>query len=489
MKIELAEIKSFFFHNKTLKQTIFKNSFWLILSQVITRVISFFVVVWPTRHFGPSVYGEFVFALSFVSIFCVLTDFGMTGLVMREVARDKEKIGQYIDNVLLIKVILSVFFSAIIFISVYFAKVDQETVKLIYVLGLYIIVSGVVSFFESIFMASEKAQYATVCAFFGDIFLLLLVCIFIFGRYQIVTLGYAYLVSAALEGLLAMTFVWYYFSKFFLRINFQFCKKIIKNAWPFGLAAFFSSVYYYSTPVLLGILRTSSEVGWYNAAFKLAFFITSLSSIVFLAFFPLISRSFKEGANKFKESYDKYADVVFAIAVPLGFGGLIVTPEIINFLYGKPYYNSILPFQIMVWGASFNFLGSLYCNCLLACDEQKESSKVWAVAILFNIILNLILIPRYGVMGAAISVPLTEMTVFILAYLKLKKIIKPNFLKFLIWPLLASLVMSAFLLIIKKLGILNPIFLIIFGAMIYFSVLYLFYKIRRSNLYLGISHL
>lgn len=80
-----TNLKSHLLDNRTLKQTIFKNIFWLGLAEVIQKGISFIVVVWLARYFGPTIYGQWAFALSFVAIFSVFADFGFGTLTVREI--------------------------------------------------------------------------------------------------------------------------------------------------------------------------------------------------------------------------------------------------------------------------------------------------------------------------------------------------------------------------------------------------------------------
>ncbi|MHA1380609.1 MAG: oligosaccharide flippase family protein [Candidatus Helarchaeota archaeon] len=84
-------LKSLLFENKTIKQTIFKNTFWLGLTGVIQKGVSFLVIVWLARYFGPVIYGKWAFALSFTALFAFLPNFGFGLLTIRELARDKFK--------------------------------------------------------------------------------------------------------------------------------------------------------------------------------------------------------------------------------------------------------------------------------------------------------------------------------------------------------------------------------------------------------------
>ena len=127
------------------------------------------------------------------------------------------------------------------------------------------------------------------------------------------------------------------------------------------------------------------------------------------------------------------------------------------------------------------FLSVTCGNCLLACDAQKKALKAAIIGAIFSVIMGLILIPKYGMIGAAIVILLTEFLILIIAHHELTKIIKTNFLKFLIYPLIGSLIMSIFLIIFKNMGILNPVVLIALGMAIYFLVIYSLYRVNGFN--------
>ncbi|HOL90298.1 MAG TPA: hypothetical protein PK130_00855 [Candidatus Pacearchaeota archaeon] len=88
MEKNFTDIKMLFFNNKSIKQTIFKNSFWLTVAEVIQGGIGFLISIWMARYFGPTIYGQWVFALSFVALFAVF-DKGLIGkLVYKKIPNE-----------------------------------------------------------------------------------------------------------------------------------------------------------------------------------------------------------------------------------------------------------------------------------------------------------------------------------------------------------------------------------------------------------------
>jgi O-antigen/teichoic acid export membrane protein len=480
MKIKISNLKTLFFENRTLKQTIFKNTFWLAVAEVIRRGIGFLIVAWLARHFGPATYGKFAFALSFVSLFTVFADFGFGTLTVREIAREKSKTAQYIDNIIAMKLILGLITLGLIFLVIQFLGKEPEVVKLVYFLGIYTVINTFAAFFQSIFQANEKMEYVTACLALQEFCLLGLIAFFILNKGSILMISYAYVGTALIGTLFSLAFIWRYFSKFFLKINLRACKEIISQVWPFGLSFLFVSIYYYFSSVLLGITRSNEEVGWYNAALRILFFVTPLTGILFSSFLPPIAKFFKESREKLNNICEKYAIIMFGIGIPLGFGGFVIAPELINFLYGNLYSNAIIPFKILTWAISVIFISSAFSTTLSACDRQKEVLKATSIGAIFNISLNSILIPKYGVIGAAIVTLLTEVVILVKVYSEFLKVVKIGLAKCLIPSLTSSILMAIFVLLIKEIGIYNPILLILFGILIYATIIYFKFNIHKK---------
>ncbi|XOB41507.1 MAG: flippase [Candidatus Nealsonbacteria bacterium] len=477
MKIRnFTDVKSLFFDNKTLKQTIFKNISWLIVAEVISKGIGFLVVVWLARHFGPTIYGQWAFALSFVAIFAVLADFGFSTLTVREIARDKFKSAKYIDNIIGMKLILGLVTLGLIAFVIQFLGKEPEIVKLVYFLGIYVVLNTFATFFHSIFRANEKMEYEAASRVIQSVSLLGLVAFFILNKGSILTISYAYL-SAVLIGIIfTLIFIRCYFSKFFLKINFEICQEIFKEAWPIGLVALATTICYSLGSVLLGLMRSDIEVGWYNAASRIIFAIIPFSSIFFFSFFPQMSRAFKESYDNLKNVVEKYALLMFGVGLPLGIGGFIVAPELIKFLYGQPYLETTLPFQILVWNLTIIFMITLYGNSLWALDKQKDFLKAVLIGATFNIAANLVLIPKYGIIGAAIAALLTEIVIFIKVSIEFNKTIKINLKNILLPTGVSSISMALVLIGVKEIGIMNPILLILCGGIIYILILYFYIR-------------
>jgi len=411
---KINNVKSIFFENRSIKQTILKNTFWLGAAEVIQRSVAFLATIWLARHFGPAGYGRWAFALSFVALFAVLADFGFGTLTVREIARDKSKTAQYIDNIIVIKLILGLITLGIIALAIQFLDKEPEVVKLVYFLGIYIVLNTFTTFFQSIFRANEKMQYETVCRVIESLSLLCLVSFFILSKGSILTLSYAYLGTAIISIVISLGVVWRYFSRFFLEIDWQVCKAILKDAWPFGLTMIFGVIYHQIDTVMLSIMKGDVAVGWYNAAQRLPLMLLIFPTILNGVVFPKMSYFYKFSKIQLRDICLKYFKYMSITGIFVGLVTLFFAGKIINFVFGSEYLQSALALQIIIWSSVLILINSAFFRLLEASDKQITVTKITGCGGVLNIILNYLLIPKYSYIGASIATVASELLITII---------------------------------------------------------------------------
>lgn len=460
--------------NQNLKQTILKNTFWLTIAEIFQKGFTLLIMVWIARHFGPATYGQWAFALHFVGLFSMFADFGFSSLTVREIARDKSKTSQYLDNIIVMKFVLGVMALGAIAFVIQFLGKQPEVERLVYFLGIYTVINTYAAFFNSIFRANEEMQYEAICRIVQGFSLFGLMVFFMLTKESLLAVSYAYIGASLCSILVALFFIWHFFSNFFLKVDFRVCKDILKEAWPFGLAFLFISGYYHADTVMLAIMKNDTAVGWYNAAYQPLLFLLIIPSLLQTVFFPRMSHSFTVSKDQLNTVLNQHLQLVFIISVPICIGTLLLGKRFIFFIYGANYQQSVNILQILIWSFLFAAIGGVLGNTLNSCDKQRTLMKITGVALVANILLNLLLIPTFSYMGASVATNLTRFFVIITEFLLLLKMgiglkIKDYF-KMGTKIILASVMMGAFLVIFKTINL----FLLIFLATgVYFGFLYL----------------
>jgi O-antigen/teichoic acid export membrane protein len=397
-------------------RAIFRNTFWLALAEASTRGVSFLVFIWMARHFGPEIYGRWAFALNFVGLFAILTDFGFSALTIRELARDKSKTPHYVGNILAMKMVLGLATAILIVFIIQFLGQEEEVVNLVYFLALYIIINNFATFFHSIFRANEKMYFESVCRVIQGLGLLVLSAFFIISDKPILNVSYAYVTAALIGASLSLIFVWHYFSKFFLEINWNICREILEKAWPFLFSGIFYMVYFSINSVILGMFSVMKQVGYYNAAYSLFAAVFVLPGIITMSFYPKLSDFYEKDTLKFKKVFFNFRKILIAIGLPLTVILFFLSKPIIIRIYSLEYSNSIIILKILSVVILFKFLTYVYGWFLTSANEQKKVLIVQISGTLLSIIISYFLIIRYDALGAAVATAITELFLLMLYF-------------------------------------------------------------------------
>ncbi len=392
-------------------QRIAKNAGVLLFSKIISRLLAFFYIMYTARYLGAKGFGILSFALAFTGIFGVFTDLGLEQLTIREVARNKSLAGKYLSNVSFMKVILVAVTFGIIALVINLLGYPAQTTKVVYIITLSVIFSAFTHLFNSIFQAFERMEYVSFGQIIESVLMFSGVILSIRCGFNVIGFASLFLITSLIVLGYGFVVLRWRFAKLALAgkgIDWSFWKPTIKEALPFGLSLIFVTVYFWVDTVMLSLMKGSDMVGWYNAAYRLIFGLMLIPSVFVAAIFPVISRHYKTAKALLKIEYEIVFRYLFAAALFIFAFGLLFAKEIITVIYGVAYLPSVIALQVLIWVIPIIFLTFLFGNFLAAVDHQKVVTMVAGANAGLNVILNLLLIPKYGYVGASVATVLTE---------------------------------------------------------------------------------
>ena len=154
----IDKIKIFLFHNAGVRQTIFKNTFWLAISEVVIKLLKLVLLIYVAKILGATEYGSFNFAFAFVYLFAILADLGIGQIVVREFAGEQEKEKEF-SAIFSLKVLLNLVTIFLVFITSFFITSDDVIQKLIWILAIYLFIDSLFAILLSFFRARQMMQY------------------------------------------------------------------------------------------------------------------------------------------------------------------------------------------------------------------------------------------------------------------------------------------------------------------------------------------
>ncbi|MFA0079702.1 flippase [Vibrio artabrorum] len=389
--------------NGTIKKYLFNTS-WLLLEKLFRMIIGLLVVVWVTRYLGPEQFGVFSYSQSFVAIFTVVASLGLDAIVVKELVQknyDKEDV---LGTSFILKLAASIFVISFSIITAYALNSYSETLLYIAIISLGIIFSSfnVIDFY---FQSEVKSKYVV----FSNITVILVssivkICCILLEK----PLIYFVLISL----LDSMLFV-------FLLLNFYIRKKATNiKKWKFN-KALAKLMLIQSTPlVIAGIVNSmqmkidtlmishylgSIQVGYYSAAVKLSEVWFGVGVVICNSLFPAIIKA----KNISKESYDhkmiKLYQWLTAGALIVSVVVYFISDNIIYILYGSEFTSASSVLSIHIFSSIFVFMGVASGRWLVNEHLTKISFYRNIIALIVNLILNIVLIQTVGIEGAAIA--------------------------------------------------------------------------------------
>jgi len=418
-----------FFKNISYKQTILKNTFWITLAQISAGIINFFLIIYIIRKFGPTEYGKFAFALSFVSLFSTFFDFGLSTTVLREFARDKEK-EKYFSNVLILKVFLGIVILFVILVISLFITPNKLILRLIIILGFYIFTLEMANLFYSMFRAQQKMQIEAIFRILHILILSSGVLGVIFLKPTVLNLSYAY--AGANLTILIIIFIFCIFrndnnSLLSFSSNKSIWKEFLMIGLYIALAKGFGDITMNTDAVMLGYWGQITEIGWYKAASKIIGMALFPMAMVASAIFPALIAILNESKEKFLKYWESWRKGTVFLSIFLCFIVLAKADKIIEIAYSPDFFPAALALKILIIMAAIGYINILYFHILLIFDQQKRIFLVMLSAAIVNIILNLILIPKFSFYGACVATVITHFIILCQYFIFVSKytIVKP----------------------------------------------------------------
>lgn len=391
----------------SLHQTEFKkyfvNTSWVIGEKISLMVLAFFVGIFVARYLGPEKFGLFSYALSYVSLFQVLSKLGLDGILSRTLIQKPEHYETLLGTSFVLKLLGA--FAILILIFISFKVVPSNTY-----MKLLIIVVALGKIFEAFnvidiyFKSQVQAKYSSLANFSSSLTSGFLKILLIFLKYSLIWFS---IVIVLEQMILSIMLLFIFTLKGHCPFNWHFDLKLAKNllrdSWPLILSGLMVMIYLRIDQIMIKLMINDQALGNYAAAVKLSEIWYLFPIVITQSIFPAIlkakMKSKKIYFRRLQTLYDLMVWLAIVIAVPISF----FSNWTISLLYGDAYTTASIVLTIHIWTSVFVFLGLASDNYLLAEGLMKLTLYRSCFGVIVNITLNVILIRNYGIIGAAIS--------------------------------------------------------------------------------------
>ncbi|QWG87113.1 flippase [Bacillus mycoides] len=450
-----------------------RNTMYSFLNQIVLLIIPFITFPYISRVLGPGHYGSINYATSIVTIFAVFAGTGLVGHATREIAivkDDNEKLGTKFQELFIIQLILTICMVCIYLIFLLNSSEVNSEFFIFFITGLTLLTN--LFTFQWFFVGVEKFKYITTRDVVVKI--IFVICVFTFVTekddyliYVLLNLG-SFMLTALLNSWYLLKFIEIKKRKLSFTVHFK----------PVFLAliiSLVSTVTLQLNSILLGSITAKEKLGLYNVGIKLTTMLVAIVSNAFAVLLPRLSYLNNNNDHSSQQKIlNKTGHFLGIVSIPACIGFILYSNIIIKILFGTEYLGAIVVSQITSLCLIIMPLVAIYAYYLYSTGRERISIYVMIIALVINVVANIILTTKYLIVGAAITFVLTELSKLVAYSLWLRKTgMKFNLfsINYLSYCLITIITIVLPYVICRPEGIFPTIFIMIGSIIFYFIFL------------------
>ncbi len=407
-----------------MSASVAQNTMYLTVASIGQKILAFVYFLFLARTMGSEQTGGYFLALSITTIFSTITDFGITPVIIRDIAKHPERAMQLVSQAMWFKIPFMAIGAFLAIGSTFLLGYNQSIRELVMIACLIMLADALSLLFYGVLRGHHALRFESLGIFVGQLFTLLFG-----GTVLLLSPSLHYLIGALLIG---SVFNMLFSAQQVIRLlgikaiipycNKETARKLLMTAIPFALAGIFVKVYSYVDSILISIFLNTAAVGVYALAYKFTYAFQFLPMAFVAALYPGMSALVSNDPKRLKTVFDDALWYMMVLATPITFGLFVIAKEAIA-LAGSDFSEATVVLQILIFVLIPIFLDFPVGSLLNAADRQSTKTAIMGVTMVINVIFNVLLVPTYGLIGAAISAVISFYFLFFAGLVFIPKII------------------------------------------------------------------
>lgn len=407
------------------KNKLVKNLFSLSIAEIATKGVAFFITFYLARVFNVEGYG-IVTKITTIVAYLTMVNLGFNMVGLRAISRNIEEKEKYVNNILTLKIVLSLILFSLVCIYIFFFSQANFLVKIAFLLGSLQIFTTSIQidwFYQSI----ERMEILGLRQFLVSVITLIGVFLFVKTAEDIPI--YMAIVSCSLLLNNSWLLLLYRksYAKLRLTFNFAFWKELLKSSLPITSSIINTTLVNSFNIIYLSLTVNDYRLGLFSAAFKLYAFCMIPASIVQNSFLPTIARA--TTVSEKQDAMQKYSKLLALTVSILAVIVIFFADFFINLVFGNNFSGSVNLLRLLMIALFFSFYNTSIMPSMLAWEKEKNIMYIFTVAAIVNILLNIILVNNYWEIGSTFATIGTEITLSILLSILLIREIGKNYIR------------------------------------------------------------
>lgn len=398
-----------------LKNKEIKNAGWIIGERVVQTFLSLIIGVISARYLGPGNYGALNYTASLVTFFSSVALLGMDGVIIKKMISQPEEEGSYLGGCMLLRLFSSVLCSVVIVVLVLLLNPDDKTKMILAFLQSLQLIFQSVSILDSWFQRYLKSKYISICKIIAFLIMSGYKIILIVFAKSIEWFAFANSLSFLVIAILLLVFYFKNQGKA-LKFNIKLGVDVLKDSYHYILSGLMVALYSQMDKIMIGKMLSDFDVGLYATATAICGMWVFIPTAIINSFRPTIlefrqSGNMKQYSLRLRQLYS----VIIWLCIGISAIVCVFAPLIIEVLYGEEYSGAVGALRIAIWFETFSMIGTARGIWILSEDKNKYIKYYLAIGVVVNFVLNLILIPVFGINGAAFATLITQVVTSIIS--------------------------------------------------------------------------
>lgn len=390
-----------------------QQTFWQGVVKLITTISGFIILGVVARTYGETGTGSFTLALTYLAFFYILSDFGFNAHLLGRLQGDK--LQEEWRKLLGVRILWSSFLILLALILLNFIPVNSLDFKLAVLLGLVTILLFAINITaHCLFQAKLRYDLDILPTLLGVILCTLLIMVLSPLGVPIYYLILGYMLAWFVHSLGTILAASRFIPEIKPIFDLSYLKKLFIEVWPLSVTLVLNVIYFRVDVFILSFYHPVSQVGIYNMAYQVFQALLVLPTFVMNSFYPMMLETLKVKA----EQFFKQIKLAFIALSLISILALVVTyllsPMVIRLITGEGFIGSVESLRILSFGLPAYFLSSLMMWVMVAKKKYKDMVVIYGVGLLFNFLANLLFIPQYSYIAAAMVTGISEYLILIL---------------------------------------------------------------------------
>jgi O-antigen/teichoic acid export membrane protein len=386
-----------------------RNAGAIAIASILSKGALFAWQLVLARMIGETHYGIYGTVGGFIAIGSSIVNFGMGPIVIRDVARNPSSAGKYLTATLFMQTLLALVAYLVVNGAAALGSYPGEIRAYLALAAISLMIDILGNMCNDLLLAQERMTASSVIAVGHIILLITLAAVALVAGYGLLGVYMATLVAGV-----ARAAVFWLMLK--VRPQFPFDRSIaiplLLNGAPLAISAFLSLAYQHADKLMSARFIGSTETGYLTAAFVIIFGVVELlNTTILIAIYPMMSRY--HGSPTFGFIVEKLAFFTLVVSLPIALTLSIFATEITVPLFGPDFAPAAGVLRILIWYAVASMTVNVFAQGLTVQNRQRSLLGLRAAGLATNIALNVLLLPRIGVEGAAVASLTAEILILI----------------------------------------------------------------------------